>query len=181
MKISNAALASHSQQSWSYLPTGFVLWRNTAFLSQLKIIWPLIELRPFKNWYIQLGTSCNFRDSLYGQLRIIKMYYFSYPSFIFANMVYGLAFKRNHSDSYINKPHPATRKTSCPYCNNHIFSVITTAQKIIVKNKQTQISIVEYGFLVIAEQKVIKHLSLNIFSTNAKSWIRPSNLKFSIC
>lgn len=69
-----------------------------------------------------------------------KKYYFSHPSFILANIVYGLAFKRNHLVSYITKPYFTMGKTGSPYCNNDSFPVNITAQKIS-KNRQTEISI----------------------------------------
>lgn len=61
-------------------------------------------------------------------------------------------------------------KTGSPYCNNDIFPVNITAQKITIKNKQTQISIVEYGFLVISRTKKSPSTSFPvILGTNAKS------------
>lgn len=96
-----------------------------------------------------------------GTISIMKKYYFSHPSFIFANIVYGLAFKRNYLDSYICF---TMGKTGSPYCNNDSFPVNIADQKIIIKNRQTQISMAGYGFLVISRTKSHQALLPQIFS-----------------
>lgn len=55
-------------------------------------------------------------------------------------------------------------KTGSPYYKNDSFLVNITAQKVIIKNKQIQIYIVEYVFLVKSRTKSHQALLSQIFS-----------------
>lgn len=90
-----------------------------------------------------------------GLTSIMKKYFFIF-SFIVAKCRLWNNFKK-HFHSCKNLPLLAMGKSGSPYCHNDMFSINITAQEIIIKNKHTQISIIEYGFSVIRKTNVIKY------------------------